>query len=417
MRKLGAYAKHRGYARRESPHVSQLSPYFRHRLCSVKEVTSCILDQASWEEGEAFLSQLAWRTYFKGHLEQHPSLWTAFLEGTRLRQASLDADKRELYENVCLGKSGIDYFDAWTRELVENGWLHNHVRMWYASIWVFTLRLPWELGADFFLRHLLDGDPAANTLSWRWVSGLHTKGKHYLAQPANIRRFASIDSVDSFPLATDAAPLPWDGGFPHQALPSVSSLRDLQFPSLSCCPAGLLVLPEDLSIEKSELSETPFSSVCVLSARDVHEQLRPSPKVTAFVEQAVVDAGERLCDHWGGKIIECRSEIYPMVGKASPSNVGRGDPMRIYSGWVHSLKDGILTWARNEHLKSIWMMRPPVGPYADALDALRDDLGLHGIRLFEFRRRWDSIHWPHAKRGYFPFREGYRERTESLLSM
>jgi deoxyribodipyrimidine photo-lyase len=65
------------------------------------------------------------------------------------------------------------------QELVETGYLHNHARMWFASIWIFTLRLPWELGADFFLRHLLDGDAASNTLSWRWVAGLHTKGKHY----------------------------------------------------------------------------------------------------------------------------------------------------------------------------------------------------------------------------------------------
>jgi len=51
--------------------------------------------------------------------------------------------------------------------------------------------LPWQLGADFFLKHLLDGDPASNTLSWRWVAGLHTKGKHYLATEWNINKFSS----------------------------------------------------------------------------------------------------------------------------------------------------------------------------------------------------------------------------------
>ncbi len=69
---------------------------------------------------------------------------------------------------------------------MATGYLHNHARMWFASIWIFTLRLPWELGADFFLRHLLDGDPASNTLSWRWVGGMQTMGKTYLARADNI---------------------------------------------------------------------------------------------------------------------------------------------------------------------------------------------------------------------------------------
>ena len=52
--------------------------------------------------------------------------------------------------------------------------------MWFASIWIFTLKLPWQLGADFFMQNLLDGDPASNTLSWRWSAGIHTKGKNYI---------------------------------------------------------------------------------------------------------------------------------------------------------------------------------------------------------------------------------------------
>ena len=61
--------------------------------------------------------------------------------------------------------TGIEGFDDWARELVDTGYMHNHARMWFASIWIFTLRLPWALGADFFLRHLLDADAASNTLS------------------------------------------------------------------------------------------------------------------------------------------------------------------------------------------------------------------------------------------------------------
>ena len=63
--------------------------------------------------------------------------------------------------------------------------------MWFASIWIFTLKLPWELGAEIFMKYLYDGDYASNTLSWRWVAGLQTKGKHYVAQSWNIQKFTN----------------------------------------------------------------------------------------------------------------------------------------------------------------------------------------------------------------------------------
>ena len=84
---------------------------------------------------------------------------------------------RRAFEGAVTGSTGIDGFDDWARELTHTGWLHNHARMWFAFIWIFTLELPWALGADFFLRHLVDGDPASNTLSWRWVAGLYTRAK------------------------------------------------------------------------------------------------------------------------------------------------------------------------------------------------------------------------------------------------
>ncbi len=96
---------------------------------------------------------------------------------------------RFLWIRQLSGSTGIDCFDHWAQELADTGYLHNHARMWFASIWIFTLELPWQLGADFFLTRLLDADPAANTLSWRWVAGLHTPGKHYLARASNIEKF------------------------------------------------------------------------------------------------------------------------------------------------------------------------------------------------------------------------------------
>ena len=75
--------------------------------------------------------------------------------------------------------------------LKKFNYLHNHTRMWFASIWIFTLNLPWQLGAEFFMKHLFDGDAASNTLGWRWVAGIQTQGKNYLATEWNIKKFTN----------------------------------------------------------------------------------------------------------------------------------------------------------------------------------------------------------------------------------
>lgn len=76
--------------------------------------------------------------------------------------------------------------------------------MWFASIWIFTFKLPWQLGADFFYRRLLDGDSASNTCSWRWVAGPHTVGKTYLARADNIEKFTAGRFAPHGQLATIA---------------------------------------------------------------------------------------------------------------------------------------------------------------------------------------------------------------------
>ena len=99
---------------------------------------------------------------------------------------------KQLYEKAIEGRTELTFFNDWVDEIKKNGYLHNHVRMWFASIWIFTLNLPWQLGANFFMEHLLDGDPASNTLSWRWVAGIQTKGKNYLARKSNITKYSNI---------------------------------------------------------------------------------------------------------------------------------------------------------------------------------------------------------------------------------
>lgn len=183
-----SYTLNRNYDLGPGKHcyVSRLSHYMRYQLITEEQVVEACLKHSDPASQECFLKEVLWRTYWKGFLELRPSIWMDYL---RACKQPLEPGTAKILLRVRQGSVGIGAFDFWTRELMETGYLHNHTRMWYASIWIFTLQLPWYLGAQFFLEFLTDGDPCVNTLSWRWVAGLHTKGKAYLARTENIAKF------------------------------------------------------------------------------------------------------------------------------------------------------------------------------------------------------------------------------------
>ena len=163
--------------------VSCLSPYISHRLITEYEVAKEVLSKFPYQKVEKYIQEIFWRVYWKGWLELRPQVWTDFTNDLK----GFEEDKN--YQIAVSGKTEIKCFNDWVNELKEKNYLHNHTRMWFASIWIFTLNLPWQKGAEFFMKHLFDGDAASNTLSWRWVAGLQTKGKHYVAQGWNIAKF------------------------------------------------------------------------------------------------------------------------------------------------------------------------------------------------------------------------------------
>lgn len=173
--------------------VSQFSPWLHAGVIKETEVLQTVLAQHNPKAADKFISEVFWRVYFKGYLEQRPAIWRSYTEGrdNAFHAIANNSGLRTAYEQATGGQTGIAAFDHWAQELAETGYLHNHARMWFASIWIFTLKLDWHLGADFFLRHLIDGDAASNTLSWRWVGGLHTKGKTYTASAGNIARYTA----------------------------------------------------------------------------------------------------------------------------------------------------------------------------------------------------------------------------------
>ena len=170
---------------KDRSNVSQMSPYISHRILTEYDVIKRVLQKKTYKNVEKFIQEVFWRLYWRGWLESRPRVWDDFLGDLK----SLEKNKN--YYNAIEGLTEVECFNYWVKELRENGFLHNHTRMWFASIWIFTLNLPWQLGAEFFLKHLTDADSASNTLSWRWVAGLQTKGKHYLARNWNIEKFTN----------------------------------------------------------------------------------------------------------------------------------------------------------------------------------------------------------------------------------
>ena len=169
--------------------VSCLSPYVTHGVLNEIEIIKKSLDKFSFSKNEKFIQEVLWRTYWKGWLELRPNVWSDYLIDLRNIKEKYKDEKN--YQNAIEGKTNIDCFNEWVNELKNYNYLHNHTRMWFASIWIFTLNLPWQLGAEFFMQHLYDGDAASNTLGWRWVAGVQTQGKHYLASEWNIKKFTN----------------------------------------------------------------------------------------------------------------------------------------------------------------------------------------------------------------------------------
>ncbi len=165
--------------------VSCLSPYITHRLITEYETVNKVLKKHSFQKVDKFIQEIFWRVYWKGWLEMRPKVWSDFV-------GDLQTIKEDAKYNTAInGETEIECFNDWVKEIKNFNYLHNHTRMLFASIWIFTLGLPWQKGAEFFMNHLYDGDAASNTLSWRWVAGIQTKGKHYLAQSWNIRKFTN----------------------------------------------------------------------------------------------------------------------------------------------------------------------------------------------------------------------------------
>ena len=293
--------------------VSCLSPYITHGIISEKEVIQKSLSKFSFSKNEKFIQEVLWRTYWKGWLELRPNVWTDYL--LELNKIKNEFQNNQDYLSAIEGKTNIDCFNEWVKELKENNYLHNHTRMWFASIWIFTLELPWQLGAEFFMKHLYDGDAASNTLGWRWVAGVQTQGKHYLASEWNIKKFTN-NRFQNIKLNENAPPKVSEKSYNiiEQNFTNPQNVEE----------KNLLVFENSLSFEITDFKDKNFKKIYLVSNKNDDRSIKLSEKLLKFKFQLIEDQEQRLKD----QSIDCQiiniSEItnienccglYPTIGE------------------------------------------------------------------------------------------------------
>ena len=293
--------------------VSCLSPYITHGIINELEVINKSLKKFSFAKNEKFIQEVLWRVYWKGWLELRPDVWSDYL--IELDKMKKEFKNNQSYLDAIEGKTNVDCFNQWVIELKECNYLHNHTRMWFASIWIFTLELPWQLGAEFFMQHLYDGDAASNTLGWRWVAGIQTQGKHYLASEWNINKFTNNRFKD-IKLNENAKPISNDKIYSviNKSFKNSEILED----------KTLLIFENNMTFEFSDFKEHKFKKILLVS-NNTDRTIKLSEKVLKFKANLLEDQKIRLKE----KSINCETinindlknitkevyALYPTVGE------------------------------------------------------------------------------------------------------
>ena len=329
--------------------ISCLSPYITHGVINEIEIMNKVLKKHLFAKSEKFIQEVLWRIYWKGWLELRPEVWTDYLSSLKTQREKYKTN--ENYFNAIEGNTKIQCFNDWVKELKVTNYLHNHTRMWFASIWIFTLDLPWELGAEFFLKHLYDGDSASNTLGWRWVAGIQTPGKNYIASEWNIKKFTN-NRYEKIKLNENAKPKTSNKIYP--ILNNTFSNSEITGDKI------LLIFDNNLSFEFSDFKNKKFSKILIVNSNESRE-ISLSDNVMKFKELLLQDQLQRL------KKIPMDCEII-------------------------KIKD------ITKYDDSIYALYPSVGENLDFINSNK----LKNIKFLY--RKIDQLSWGYCNKGFFNFK-------------
>ena len=328
--------------------VSQISKYTSYRILYEYNIIDKL---KKFDKKKKYIDEILWRLYWKGYLENYKSIW---FEYTNYKENSNALD---MFNSALDGKTGIHCFDSWIEELRENNYLHNHSRMWFASIWIFKLRLPWQLGARLFMRHLLDGDAASNTLSWRWVAGMHTNKRPYIATKDNIKKY-TVNRFRDFPINS----LEEINIIPSKHHPS----NKLPVNKTSQRSKILIMFDNDMNItNRSELFNS-YSKVYIISNGVINYEIDFNSKVSQYKENLIYN-----------------------VHKLIPNSI------------ILNSMDIKNCLVDHEHIDVIY---PGVGYNQDFINKLAAE---NKIEINYIYRKEDLIYWKYANSGFYKFKKAF----------
>ena len=347
---LAEYSKLRNFdfGPENRSNISCLSPYITHGIINEKEVIQKALSKFSFSKNEKFIQEVLWRTYWKGWLELRPNVWTDYL--IELNQIKNELKDNKDYIAAIEGKTKVNCFNEWVKELKENNYLHNHTRMWFASIWIFTLELPWQLGAEFFMQHLYDGDAASNTLGWRWVAGVQTQGKHYLASEWNIKKFTN-NRFQNIKLNENAPPKISEKSYQiiKQDFNNPQKIEN----------KNLLIFENNLSFEITDFKENNFKKIYLVSNKNENRAIKLSEKLVKFKTHLIEDQEQRLKN----QSIDCQ----------------------------------IIDISELTNLENYYGLYPTVGENLDFLNS-------NNLKIDFLYRNLDQLAWQYCNKGFFNFK-------------
>ena len=347
---LGEYSKLRNFdfGPEKRSNISCLSPYITHGIINEQEVIQKALSKFSFSKNEKFIQEVLWRTYWKGWLELRPSVWADYL--IELNQIKNEFKDNKDYIAAIEGKTKVDCFNEWVKELKENNYLHNHTRMWFASIWIFTLELPWQLGAEFFMQHLYDGDAASNTLGWRWVAGVQTQGKHYLASEWNIKKFTN-NRFQNIKLNENAPPKVSEKSYQiiKQDFNNPQKIEN----------KNLLIFENNLSFEITDFKENNFKKIYLVSNKNENRAIKLSEKLVKFKSHLIEDQEQRLKN----QSIDCQ----------------------------------IIDISELTNIENYYGLYPTVGENLDFLNS-------NNLKIDFLYRNLDQLAWQYCNKGFFNFK-------------
>ena len=347
---LGEYSKLRNFdfGPEKRSNISCLSPYITHGIINEQEVIQKALSKFSFSKNEKFIQEVLWRTYWKGWLELRPNVWADYL--IELYQIKNEFKDNKDYIAAIEGKTKVDCFNEWVKELKENNYLHNHTRMWFASIWIFTLELPWQLGAEFFMQHLYDGDAASNTLGWRWVAGVQTQGKHYLASVWNIKKFTN-NRFQNIKLNENAPPKVSEKSYQiiKQDFNNPQKIEN----------KNLLIFENNLSFEITDFKENNFKKIYLVSNKNENRAIKLSEKLVKFKSHLIEDQEQRLKN----QSIDCQ----------------------------------IIDISELTNIENYYGLYPTVGENLDFLNS-------NNLKIDFLYRNLDQLAWQYCNKGFFNFK-------------